>query len=276
MSVSFKPGFGAAADTFIGRMFLVYAIDKDGNWSQAKVIRYLPVIYLDGEMMGYQSPMNEYMVILGRNGSRKWSRSWAFSADIEIKIQDGLISDGPALAVQAGNYAYYGNSVLEITGAAYFSPYDVGGNCKVVDPEAPAPPLDIAIDMTAPNWNLGELPRGDSEKIFPEVANQLCFTYSGPTVKGKNFVINASNANGVAANRYRLKNVADATQLIPYAIKFDSGTSTFSLPDASNTALPFDSSGKTCFVPTFRTSVDAKVKEGDYSDVLTFTVVVKP
>ena len=129
--------------------------------------------------------------------------------------------------------------------------------------------------MAAPDWDLGELPEGNGEKIFPSSSDQLCFTYSGTAVSGKQFVINAGSANGVVNNRYRLKNLKDATQLIPYSLTLDSGTSNVSLPNASNKALPLNSSGRTCFVPTFKTTVDPTVKSGNYSDVLTFTVVTK-
>ncbi|RQR52315.1 hypothetical protein DIE18_32330 [Burkholderia sp. Bp9125] len=94
-------------------------------------------------------------------------------------------------------------------------------------------------------------------------------------ISGKKFIVNASSANGVAANRYRLKNVNDASKLVPYNVTLNGGTSVVSLPNATNTTLSLDSSGKTCFVPTFKTSVGFSVTEGDYSDVLTFTVVTK-
>ncbi|RQZ34672.1 hypothetical protein DIE16_21640 [Burkholderia sp. Bp9090] len=135
--------------------------------------------------------------------------------------------------------------------------------------------MPIAMTMSAPDWNLGELPEGNGEKVFPNSSDQLCFTYSGAAVSGKQFVINAGSANGVVNNRYRLKNLKDATQLIPYSLTLDSGTSNVSLPNASNKALSLNSSGRTCFVPTFKTTVDPSVKSGDYSDVLTFTVITK-
>lgn len=130
--------------------------------------------------------------------------------------------------------------------------------------------------MTAPDWNLGELQQGtDVPKTFTNTSEQLCFTYSGGAVSGKRFAINASSANGVAGNRYRLKNLQDATQLVPYSLTLSNDSSTVSLPNASNAAVSLGGSGRTCFEPTFRTTVGPTVKEGDYSDVLTFTVVTK-
>ncbi|KAG8150043.1 hypothetical protein BFF94_029820 [Burkholderia catarinensis] len=133
----------------------------------------------------------------------------------------------------------------------------------------------LAINVTAPDWNLGELPRGDGRKTFEKTADQLCFTYSGTGVRGKNFVINASNANGIVNNRYQLKNVADTSQIVPYNVTLDSGASTVSLPNRNSTAVPLSDTGKTCFVPTFNTTLNLGTALGNYSDVLTFNVVIR-
>lgn len=138
------------------------------------------------------------------------------------------------------------------------------------------PPLSLTIDVTAPDWNLGELPRGNGIKTFSSNAEQLCFTYLGPDVSSSTFVINAGSANGVVNHRYRLRNLNDASQFVPYTVTLDSGSSKLTLPNLNNSALSLDSSGKTCFVPTFNTTVDSLVDDGDYDDVLTFTVVIKP
>ncbi|KVT04130.1 hypothetical protein WK47_18635 [Burkholderia ubonensis] len=166
--------------------------------------------------------------------------------------------------------------VTEIKGAAYIARDGRNGNCMAAkEPETSAPPLPIQIKVSAPDWNLGELPRGDATKTFTNSAEQLCFTYTGTAVGGKLFVINAGSANGVSGNRYRLKHVEDPTQTVPYKVTLDSGTAKLSLPNGSNTALALNSSGKTCFAPTFETSVGGRVKDGDYVDTLTFTVVTK-
>lgn len=226
----------------------------------------------------YGSDRTDNVPPLGGVGGVAWDK---MDGLVNVVVSNEAIKDWPAVGIRAANFAIRDRDTQGVRGInfdkslAYIRYGDSNSICKVVaNPENPPPP-EIAINMTAPDWSLGDLQRGESEKVFSEAANQLCFTYSGPAVKDMNFVINASNENGVVANRYMLKNVADATQLIPYGITLDSGTSTMSLPNVSNAALPLDSSGKTCFVPTFKTTVDRSVKEGDYSDVLTFTVVTK-
>ncbi|WP_175818742.1 hypothetical protein [Burkholderia sp. BCC0419] len=205
--------------------------------------------------------------------SPEWKRDEAFIADVEVVIDNSVVSDWPALSIRAGNFTG-GADVAEIKGVAYLGRFGTASNCIVIDPEIPPPP-PIEINMTAPDWNLGELPDGDGEKVLSTNADQLCFTYRGIAVSGKKFVINASNANGIVGNRYRLKNVKDASQLIPYDVTLDSGSSTLHLPNTNKAALSLDSSGRTCFFPTFRTTVDRSLKDGDYNDVLVFTVVTK-
>ncbi|PQP16281.1 hypothetical protein C5615_20045 [Burkholderia cepacia] len=205
------------------------------------------------------------------NGKKKWLFKTEATADVEVVLDNKYFRDWPAVSIRAGNYTSR-DDVGEITGAAYVGP-GTNGTCQVVDPVKPPPP-PISINVTAPNWNLGELPRGDGEKSFTNSTDRLCFAYSGAAVNGRKFVINASSANGVVNNRYLLKNLTDASQTVPYSLRL-SGTNTVSLPNAGNTAISFDATGTTCFVPTFKTSVDRLVKDGNYNDVLTFTVVTK-
>ncbi|MDN7491520.1 MULTISPECIES: hypothetical protein [Burkholderia] len=209
---------------------------------------------------------------LASNQTPEWNKRGAFVADVEVVINNSVVSDWPALSIRAGNYTD-DTHVVEATGGAYLGRFGTASNCTVVDPETPPSP-PIVLKMNAPDWNLGELPEGDSEKMLSG-ADQLCFTYDGPVVSGKKFVIDATSVNGVVGNRYRLRNVSDATQFIPYDVTLNSGSSTTHLPNTNNTALSLNSSGKTCFAPTFKTTVGRELKEGDYNDVLVFTVVTK-
>ncbi|MBN3816247.1 hypothetical protein G3N57_06280 [Paraburkholderia sp. Se-20369] len=203
-----------------------------------------------------------------------WRNANPFIADVEVSIKNTAVNAWPAIGVRAGNFTP-GDDVGEIKGVAYINRFNNNGSCQVVtDPSKPPPP-SVAINVTAPDWNLGELPRGDGTKTFASPAGQLCFTYSGTAVGRSKFVINAGNANGVVSNRYLLRNLTDVSQTVPYSMTLDSGTSTLSLPNSNGTALSLSDSGKTCFTPTFKTTVDPSVKAGNYNDVLTFTVVTK-
>ncbi|MXN76215.1 hypothetical protein GR157_15890 [Burkholderia sp. 4701] len=274
-SVDFKTGVSSSNGAFQTRGFMIYTYDKNGKLRPSSAVARN--VWLNGVKNASMYSGADYVMYHGVSNSapyEQWKIRDSFVANVEVLISNSLISDWPAVSVRAGSYTT-SNDVGEITGAAYFSRYNsVGGNCQVVDPVVPPSP-GLGINVTAPDWNLGELPRGDGEKVLSSISDQLCFTYIGAGVSGKQFIINAGSANGVAGNRYRLKNLKDATQLVPYSVTLDSGTSNVSLPNASNKSLPLDSSGKTCFVPTFKTTVGPTVDEGDYSDVLTFTVVTK-
>ncbi|MEK6355263.1 MAG: hypothetical protein V4796_19215 [Burkholderia cenocepacia] len=271
MGVSFKRGFGSSNAPYWSRGIMVYTYDKNGNLKDGTGI--VKAVYLNGVNSTHLYYGNEYAIFYAPYKDA-WRNQEEFFASVEVVVDDSKIADWPAVSVRAANATNNGNDVAEITGGAYFARDGTGTTCRIVDPGRP-PPLPIAISMTAPDWNLGELPQGDGEKIFQNSPDQLCFTYSGAAVSGKQFIINAGSANGVAGNRYRLKNMKDATQFVPYSLTLDSGTSNVSLPNASNKSLSLNSSGRTCFVPTFKTTVDPTVKGGDYSDVLTFTVVTK-
>ncbi|WP_414442793.1 hypothetical protein [Burkholderia sp. 22PA0106] len=271
VDINYKPVAGALPPglSLFGRGILIYNYSKDGSLNPSANLA--SSITLDGTASSKVYSGQGYVMYSGRLGN--WRNTASFVAHYVLRINNSIVSEWPAISVRAGNYTN-GDDVGDKNGAAYLRFGENDGVCeKITNPEVP-PPLDIEIGMTAPDWNLGELPLGDSEKTFPEVANQLCFTYSAPDVKGKRFLINASDANGTVGNRYRLKNTNDASQFIPYDVSF-SGNSVFSLPNVKNVALTMGDSGKTCFVPAFKTTVD-NVAEGDYSDVMTFTVIVQP
>lgn len=268
LTIDFKRGYGNTGEyPFRSRGILIYTYDKNGNLNPSS--KAATAVAINGESYRGVYPGDGYVMYYGH--STQWVKDEAFSADIGIVIDNSYVIDWPALSVRAGIFTE-GDDVGEIKGAAYLNRFGTDASCKMVDPVVPPPP-NINISVTAPDWNLGELLRGENEKTFTGGADQLCFTYIGTAVDGKKFIVNASSTNGIVGNRYRLKNVNDASQLVPYSVMLNSGTSTVSLPNATNTALSFDSAGRTCFVPTFKTTVDPNVTEGDYSDVLTFTVV---
>ncbi|WP_155631987.1 hypothetical protein [Burkholderia cepacia] len=281
VKVSFLQGYGTNGNNdydFKSRGIAVYTYDSQGkpklNSAAVKSMTMDDVSYAakyDGD---------KFVMFSGFNPStgataKTWNTKAEFDTWVEILLDPAKLGDWKAIAIKPANVTNGDFDVVQMGAAVYFYP-GVPSRCfELADPEKPtAPP--VSIGMTAPDWNLGELqPGNDVSKTFTNVADQLCFTYTGTEVRDKKFVINASNANGVASNRYRLKNLKDATQLVPYSLTLNSGTSTVSLPNASNADVSFDRSGKTCFVPTFKATVDSSVKDGDYSDVLTFTVVTK-
>ncbi|WP_155627070.1 hypothetical protein [Burkholderia diffusa] len=270
VTVTFKEAKGHTGGArFVSRAVLLYTYDKNGNLSATSAISDS----VSADFVGSHGPVKGdgfYMYI----GDRlPWSNAGPVTMAFEVAFRKSAISAWPAVNVRAANYTA-GDPIAEITGGVYVDVHNPG-SCVVIDPETPPqPPINIA--MTAPDWNLGVLPLGEGQKMFTDPAEQLCVTYTGSQVSGKSFIINAGSANGIANNRYRLKNVSESSQLVPYTVTLDSGTSKLTLPNTGSSALPLGSSGRTCFVPTFKTFTDEKVKEGDYGDVLRFNVVTKP
>ncbi|WP_157378466.1 hypothetical protein [Burkholderia ubonensis] len=258
---------------FNSRGLLVYAYDKSGmvNISRPAAIN----AYMGGarNIRVYQG--RSYYMYHGTSlVGTQWVKTSPFVANVEVVIDNSVVTAWPAISLQAGNFTN-DDDIAEIKGAAYIARDGVNGTCTMVKDPTNPPPVPIAMNVTAPDWDLGELPRGDATKTFSRTADQLCFSYSGAAVSGKSFIIDASNRNGRTGNRYRLANVVDPTQTVNYRVTLNSGTSQLSLPNVGNIAAAFNSNGRTCFVPTFETSVDQRVEEGDYFDVLTFTVTTR-
>ncbi|MBN3839064.1 hypothetical protein [Burkholderia sp. Ac-20349] len=276
MTVSYKIITGHTGNaTPVSRGLLLYAYDANGTMLPPTAHAGLVAsVALNGAASSNSFGGSGYVMFHGQNAPAIWRQFYPFSANYEVRINNNKVGSWPAISLRAGNYTN-SDDVGEITGGAYIERGGVNGSCKVVDPEKPPPP-SIAIGVSAPDWNLGELPEGDATKTFTNPTDWLCFTYSGSEVSGKLFVINASSANGIVGGRYRLRNLNDVTQYVPYNVTLDNGATIVPLPNASNKTVTFYSGASmACFTPTFSTTVSPNVKEGGYSDVLTFTVVTK-
>ncbi|ALR76426.1 hypothetical protein AO703_08995 [[Enterobacter] lignolyticus] len=284
VTISFNDTAGRTGTArFISRGILVYTYDKSGNLNSSSLVA--DAVFINGVKHDRGGQPGNYAIYMNLAGG--WYYTSAFTAKVEVTVQNKKIADWPAIAIRAGNYTS-GDDVAEKTGGAYVGMGNVSNSDCVnltdpsVSPPPPPPPLQtLVLTMTAPDWDLGELPRGDSKKTFNGLNELLCFETAGVIgdIKTGRFVIDASNANGRDKNsRYLLRNLADASQTVPYSILLfhaGNGAPTM-LPNDSNISVPFDENPRNCFIPTFSTSVGDGVKGGTYSDVLTFTVVTKP
>lgn len=271
----FRDGQETEGD-FQTRGIAVYSYDRNGVATSRGAER----VVLNGNPNIYEIWMfGRHLVYTPLSGApgrwAHWKNRSPFVANVEVVLNNSKIADWPAIGIRAANATVYDQMTLEPTGAAYISRDGVNNPCTILNDPFTPPVSPTAIKITAPDWNLGELPRGAAKKTFSRVAEQLCFTYAGPDVSGKSFIINAGNANGIVNGLYQLKNLSDSSQVVPYMVTLDSGSSKLTLPNNDNVARSFDTSGKTCFVPSFWTAVAKDLKEGDYNDVLTFTVVTK-
>lgn len=255
---------------FWSRGILFYSYDRHG---QAHNIQARQVLLGGIDSYSFFTGSN-YLMYYNRNVVDPWLVQQQMTTQASVIFPNSLLDEWAAVTIRAGNYTD-GTDVGEITGGAYISGGDETGSCKViVDPSHPPPP-NISITVNAPDWDLGELKRGEQSIPFSASKDQLCLNYSDGDVASKQFIITASSQNGEVNNQYRLKNQDEGTQIIPYQLALDSGSWQLTLPNSANKSLPLEGWGKTCFMPTFTTFAPKNIKKGDYSDVLTFNIVSK-
>ncbi|MGS1007218.1 hypothetical protein [Achromobacter anxifer] len=207
---------------------------------------------------------------------RAWHNENAQTVRVKIILKNTNFVAWPAVGVRAGNVTYV-NDVAEIKGLAYIGKNRPSGTCEVItNPEIPPPP-DPRIAMTAPDWDLGELlPGVPTETSFSGAAEQLCFAYDGPKL---HYAINAANQNGLSGTgSYQLKHLASPADTVPYRVVLRNTltSATVALPNSRNVVSTLGNSGRECFNPTFTSDTPKAAREGDYSDVLIFTIVAQP
>ena len=281
LTIDFNAAAGNTANgTFSTRGVMIYAYDENGVLkNSAPLASFLQIndVSATSYFLG-----EDYVVYNGTGGpgaGNLWWNHYAFTANVVFYVALSKIAAWPAVAVRASNYTY-GGAVGEVKGVAYIGPSTKGGNCSIiVDPELPPPAVTPIVTMTAPDWDLGELPRGgETVLILPATKDQLCFNYEGSTsITNQKYLINATNTNGLSANgRYLLKSLEDSSQTVPYTLTLANSTDSVVLPNTLNRLFSLDAGGRTCFTPTFNAQPDRTVAGGAYSDILTFTVVAKP
>lgn len=279
VTVGYNPASGHTGGArFLSRGMIIYAYNAQGGLNTSS--RVADVVSMRGIQRAnsnYQG--DDYYIYYDKSGSF-WLNQSAFSIDILVNVDNAKIKAWPAIGIRAANVTYNASDVGESAGVAYVGKSTKNGICEVIsNPANPPAPVDVALNMTAPDWDLGELIRAEETiKTLSAPNDQLCFSYDGSRfVTFQKYIINATNINGLSDNgRYLLKSLEDNSQTVPYSLTLQSPTDSILLPNTKNTVLTLSNSGRTCFTPTFKTLAAKGVKEGTYSDVLTFTVVAKP
>lgn len=268
---------------FLSRGVMVYNYDKNG--AVQNDLRIAEIIYMDDTPYNSRSvrtsPISYSMYGFSPShpNGRAWHNENAQTVRVKIILHSAYFEAWPALGVRAGNITY-DNDVAEIKGLAYIGTNSQSGICEVIiNPEIPPPP-DPKITMTAPDWELGELTQGTpTEKPFSSAPEQLCFAYDYLKLAGLRYAINATNQNGLSGNGlYQLRHLTSPSDTVPYRVVLRNASSNtqVDLPNNRNVVSILDNSGRECFDPTFHVETPKGAKEGDYSDVLTFTVVAQP
>lgn len=280
LTVSFKAAQGHlnGQNNLIGRGVVVYRYDENGVLKITNS-RFAEAMSLNGELSYSAIAGTNFFMYIGNSGV--WANEKPFVAKIMFIVLKSDIAAWPAVGVRVGNVSgLIGEQrIFDTTGVAYISADSIG-NCRVISsPENPPPPITPKVTMSAPDWDLGELPRGVTTALtLPATKDQLCFTYEGTTaITSQKYLINATNANGMSSDsRYLLRNLEDSSQTVPYDLALVNNTELVLLPNTLNRVFSLETAGRTCFTPSFWAQPDKAVKGGAYSDILTFTVVAKP
>lgn len=262
----------------VRRGILVYLPDRNGKLQRASTSSIEPdFITLNNAPTTDRVWVAPNIVYLGHRYSPAWGSQGGGSVPLEIMVVPSLLNGQRFIAVRmvafVGPNLFYDDSTILIG-----SP-DMPGSCSSIDPNKPLP-TGAKITMTAPDWDLGTLtPGASNEKWFALPTEQLCFTYDGPKWAGLRYAINATNQNGLSGNgSYQLKHLTSPADTVPYRVVLQNATTSanLELPNARNVVSALGNGGRECFSPKFTADTPKAAKEGNYGDVLTFTITAQP
>ncbi|MFZ1874685.1 MAG: hypothetical protein WAU54_18195 [Chania sp.] len=256
-----------------GRGFLIFQYDSSGR----PISSHFPAVDITmngftptGFNEGKFTSVNGYLTY-GFGSSAGWNNYEPYLANVVANIKR---ADVAIVAMIPTNVYKYG-MVYDQAGAIYFAAAQATSACQLMD-NPNTPPVMVNLTMNAPDWNLGEIATGKQKKVLTNAADRLCISYLSTESSGKDFIVNATNANGIVNNRFVLKHSLNATSVLPYTLTLDSVGKQILLPNINNSTIRFDGSGnQTCFTPTFDLYGSDDQELGDYTDVITYEIVTK-
>ncbi|QGU89361.1 hypothetical protein [Erwinia sorbitola] len=255
-------------DSFISRAVAVYRYSESGYTENIRVqsvtMNGTPSdaeMNLSGVTYYYRNP----------NNSHSWSDSSDMPRVVVVRMQSHFLASWSGIAIGMGNLGSR-DFVVDKKGLAYVQKNGGEGRCNIIS----NPLADIDITVTAPDWNLGEIKPGQQSIPLSGSAEQLCLKYTGSSVAGKQFIINATNQHGIKNNSYLMKHLLNPSQEIPYGLIMNRTVGgVVVLPNSYHGAIELNAGGSTCFIPTFITMAPENLEPGLYTDVLTFNIVTK-
>ncbi|AKJ42004.1 hypothetical protein [Pragia fontium] len=256
-----------------GRGFLIFQYDKNGTPIKAyfppdniKMNGHAPI----GSNYGTYTNGNGYLTY-GYNYSPEWNIYDPYTADVVINVKDANV----AIVALYPTNVYSSGIIYDQVGAVYFAASQATQTCQLMD-NPNKPPAIVNLTMNAPDWDLGEIAAGKQQKVMTNAADRLCISYLSTESAGKDFIVTATNANGIVNNRFVLKHNLNPTSLLPYTLTLDNMGKQILLPNINNSSIRFEDSGnQTCFTPTFDLYGNEDQELGDYSDVINYEIVTK-
>lgn len=268
-----KPAHGNYVERY-SRAFVIYQYNSAGkpinDYIRPADIRMNGVAPINPYPGDWQNGFG-YLMGSSLKSTAPWYNHDPHTASVTIDVRR---ADVAMIGVQPGNN-FYQLTEIENRGVLLFSPSLATSTCQWKD-SPNLPQAIVNITMNAPDWALGEIGAGKQQKVLTHSADRLCVNYLSTESKGKDFIINATNANGKVNNRFVLKHSLKPTITLPYTLTLDDSGKKLLLPNSNNSTVKFDSSGnQTCFTPTFDLYGSDNQEPGDYSDVITYEIVTK-
>lgn len=256
-----------------GRGFLIFQYDSNGrtissHFPAADITMngFIPTGYNEGNF----TSVNGYLTY-GFGSSAGWNNYEPFSANVVANIKRADVAIVAMIPVNVYNHGM----VYDQAGAIYFAVAQATKSCQWMD-NPNTPPVMVNLTMNAPDWDLGEIATGTQKKVLTNAADRLCISYLSTESSGKDFIVSATNANGMVNNRFVLKHNLKPASVLPYTLTLDSMGKQILLPNINNSTIRFEGSGnQTCFTPTFDLYGSDNQELGNYTDVITYEIVTK-
>lgn len=264
---------GSSLNRRVSRGIVIYLYDKKGK----SIDGYLPrsSITMNGVIPGDSHGIIKFEKGHLAYGNDVTTGGWKdFGPHTGKVVVNVARLDVAIMAIRLSNV--YSSAVsYDQAVTVYFTALQTTSTCQqMTNPDTL--PVIVNLTMNAPDWNLGEIATGQQQKVMTNNADRLCISYLSTESAGKDFIVNATNANGIENNRFILKHSLEPANTLPYTLTLDSMGKRILLPNTDNSSIRFEDSGnQTCFTPTFDLYGSDNQEIGDYTDVITYEIVTK-
>lgn len=263
------------ADPMAIRAVALYFYNKDGSFSSNKLVSP-ENISLGGVNASGSQEVGYTTYYSGQTGD--WKKVFGITADFSILVPNTHLQEWNAMSLRLVDQDIRGNFYVENRGAAYIT-YDNKGSCQIIEPsEPPDPPSNVKFEFILPQlWDLKEIPPGISEVSFSGVrSEEFCIKYDNKQTSDTQFLMTVNSSNEKESN-FNLINNLTPEDTIKYKLLLSDGGNNLLFPSNSGNSYIFNKNDQeVCFFPTFKLDAGSNPKEGQYSDILNFNIIVKP
>ncbi|EKT61995.1 hypothetical protein [Providencia burhodogranariea] len=261
-------------EPMLSRAVFLQFYDKYGEYSPKKISD--SAISLGGTTASSTTGIGMSALYAGNSGD--WKGIKGRTTDFSILVPNSYLEEWQGMALGVADRNIAGNFYLEESGVAYLL-YDGDGTCRVIPPEKPPePPKNIKFKFSLPQlWDLKEIPPGISDVSFSGVrSEEFCIKYDNKQTSDTQFLMTVNSVNE-KENDFNLINNLRPGDTIKYKLLLSDGVNNLLFPSNSGNSYIFNKNDQeVCFFPTFKIDAGSNPKEGQYSDMLNFNIIVNP